>query len=62
MQFGVNLIKPGISYFHVADRIESQIIEQGAKPSFPVNISKNEKLQLIIAPIMMIILFLKKEI
>ena len=42
MQFGVNLIKPGISYFHVADRIESQIIEQGAKPSFPVNISKNE--------------------
>ncbi len=42
IKFGINIIKPGISYFEVADKIESKIIELGGKPSFPVNISRNE--------------------
>ena len=40
--FGVNLIKPDISFLYVVNKIESKIIERGAGIAFPVNISINE--------------------
>lgn len=41
--YGVNLIKPGISFLEVADLVESMIIKNGASLAFPVNISINEE-------------------
>ncbi len=39
---GVSLIKPGISYLEVAEKIESTILQEGAEIAFPVNISVND--------------------
>jgi methionyl aminopeptidase len=39
--YGKTLIKSGVSYLEVADKIESKILEKGAELSFPVNISRN---------------------
>ena len=41
-EFGAGLIKPGISFLEVANRIESNIIDNGAGLAFPVNISVDE--------------------
>lgn len=41
--FGIGLLKPGMSFLEVANKVESIIIEKGGKPAFPVNISINEK-------------------
>jgi len=40
--YGVDLIKPGISFLDVTEKIENKIRENNAKPAFPVNISINE--------------------
>ena len=39
---GVNLIKPGIKFIEVAEKVESKILDSGAALSFPVNIAINE--------------------
>lgn len=41
-KYGAGLIKPGISFLEVADKVESKILKDGAGLSFPVNISINE--------------------
>jgi len=41
-EYGVDLIKTGISFLDVANRVESKILDEGAGLSFPVNISRNE--------------------
>ena len=40
--FGINLVKSGVSFLEVADKIESRIVDNGAGLAFPVNISINE--------------------
>ena len=40
--FGVDLIKPGVSFLDVANSVESKILKSGAGLAFPVNISINE--------------------
>ena len=40
--FGIGLLKPGVSFLEVANKVESMIIENGGRPAFPVNISINE--------------------
>ena len=40
--YGISLIKPGVSFLEVAEKIESKILELGASPAFPVNISVDE--------------------
>ena len=40
--FGVDLIKPGVSFLDVANSVESKILKSGAGIAFPVNISINE--------------------
>lgn len=40
--FGVGLIKPGVSFLSVAESVESFILKNGAGVAFPVNISINE--------------------
>ena len=35
-------IKPGMKLLDIAEKIEADIIKQGAKPAFPVNLSINE--------------------
>ena len=41
-EYGKLLIKPGVSFLDVANKVESKIIEKGAGIAFPVNISINE--------------------
>jgi len=40
--FGVKLVKEGVSLLEVADKIEGKIRENGSDPAFPMNISVNE--------------------
>ncbi len=40
-EYGANLIKEGVSYYEVANKVEKYILDAGAKPAFPVNISVN---------------------
>jgi methionyl aminopeptidase len=40
--YGATLIKTGVSFLEVADKVESKILNSGAGLSFPVNISVNE--------------------
>ncbi len=40
--YGAKLIKEGVSYLEVANKVESKILEAGAGLAFPVNISINE--------------------
>lgn len=40
--YGATLIKTGVSFLEVADKVESKILDNGAGLSFPVNISVNE--------------------
>ncbi len=40
--YGADLIKPGISFLEVANKIEAKITKEGAGLAFPVNISVNE--------------------
>jgi len=40
--FGASLLKPGVSYLHLAQQIEERIIQKGAGIAFPVNIARNE--------------------
>ena len=42
LEFGRNLIKPGVRLLEVAEKIEARIRKMGAEPAFPVNISMNE--------------------
>lgn len=37
-----NFIKPGMKLLEIAENIESKILELGAKPAFPVNLSMND--------------------
>jgi len=39
---GVNLIRPGVKFIEVAEKLESKILDSGADLSFPVNIAINE--------------------
>lgn len=41
-EFGKELIKSGVSYLDIANKIESKILNEGAGLAFPVNISINE--------------------
>ncbi len=40
-EYGIDLIKEGVSYYEVAEKVEKYIIDAGAFPAFPVNISVN---------------------
>lgn len=40
-EMGAELIKEGASYYDVANRVEKYIIDSGAFPAFPVNLSTN---------------------
>jgi methionyl aminopeptidase len=40
--YGAGLLKSGVSFLEVAEKIESKITDAGAKIAFPVNISLNE--------------------
>ena len=40
-EYGKELIKEGASYYDVAQKVEKYIIDAGAKPAFPVNLSTN---------------------
>ncbi len=40
-ELGAELIKEGASYYEVAEKIEKYILDSGAKPAFPVNLSTN---------------------
>ncbi len=40
-EMGAALIKEGASYYDVANRVEKYIIDSGAFPAFPVNLSTN---------------------
>ncbi len=40
-EYGKELIKEGVSYYEVAEKIEKYIRDAGAKPAFPVNLSTN---------------------
>jgi len=42
LAWGVKLVKPGVSYLEVADKIEARITEAGAGLPFPTNISVND--------------------
>ena len=41
-EYGIGLIKPGVSYLEIVNKVESKIIKRGAGLAFPVNISINE--------------------
>ena len=41
-EYGAKLIKPGVTFLEVANKIESKIEKDGADLAFPVNISINE--------------------
>ena len=41
-EYGADLLKPGVSFFDVANKVESKILADGARLAFPVNISINE--------------------
>ena len=40
-EYGKELIKEGASYYEVAQKVEKYIIDAGARPAFPVNLSTN---------------------
>ena len=40
-EYGKELIKEGASYYEVAQKVEKYILDAGAKPAFPVNLSTN---------------------
>jgi len=40
-EYAGSIIKPGMPLIEIAEKIESQIIELGGKPAFPVNLSIN---------------------
>ena len=40
--YGLDLIKPGVSFLDVVNKVESKIINSGAGLAFPVNIAINE--------------------
>jgi methionyl aminopeptidase len=40
--YGKSIIKPGLSFLEVADKIEEKIKSLGGEPAFPVNLSHNE--------------------
>ncbi len=40
-EYGATLIKEGVSYYEVAEKVEKYIIDAGARPAFPVNLSPN---------------------
>ena len=42
VKYSKSIIKPGMPLLEIAEKIESKIIELGAKPAFPVNLSINE--------------------
>ena len=42
LEYGKNLVKPEVLLLEIAEKIENKIMELGAKPAFPVNISINE--------------------
>src|SRR3989338_1432743 len=40
-EFGVELIKEGVKYIDVVEKVEAKIIELGGKPAFPADLSVN---------------------
>ena len=42
LELGVDLVKEDALYEEIADKVEKYIIDSGAKPAFPVNISPND--------------------
>lgn len=42
LQYGAKFVKEGARLYDIAEAIERKIVELGAKPAFPVNISINE--------------------
>jgi len=41
-KYGTDLIKPGVSFEEIANKVEQKILENKAGLAFPVNISINE--------------------
>ena len=41
-EYGIGLIKPGVSYLEIVNKVESKIIKSGAGLAFPANLSINE--------------------
>lgn len=42
VEYAKTIIKPNVPLLEIAEKIESKIVELGAKPAFPVNLSINE--------------------
>ncbi len=42
-ELGAKLIKPGVKVIDVCEAVEKAIVEKGAKPAFPCNLSINEE-------------------
>lgn len=42
VEFARSIVKPSMPLLEIAEKIEAKIIELGAKPAFPVNLSINE--------------------
>ncbi len=40
-EYGKTLVKEGVKYIDIAEKIENKIIELGGKPAFPVDVSVN---------------------
>lgn len=40
--YGIGIIKPGLSFLELAETVESKIVEKGAGIAFPVNIAVND--------------------
>lgn len=43
LEFAASLIEPGATFYDVAEKSEQFIIDEGAKPSFPLNLSVNHE-------------------
>ncbi len=43
LDYAASLIEPGTSFFEVAENAEKFILDEGAKPSFPLNLSINNE-------------------
>jgi len=42
VEYAKSIVKPGVPLLEIAEKIEAKIIELGAKPAFPINLSINE--------------------
>ena len=41
LEYAKTIVKPGVKVLEICEKIEQKIIEHGAQPAFPTNISIN---------------------